>query len=527
MNNFFRINIKNNLLVVNFLLVFFLILFFNVGLLPLEKLGDFIFFVALFFVFSLYRPGWAFLFFIGTIALEKITLIPQEMGLMLRPYQLLAFLVSAAIIIRFFMKRLNFSLPKPKWHDAAILLIGFASLLSVISAPEKLLSLKLAIIVFSFIFLYFLTRIFIQDIADVSRIMPFFLGSSLIVAFFGIWQNIYFLKGQESFEIMAGRPNATFNEPDWLGIYLVLVSAMLYALIYYLQKTSNTFLFPISNKFSNFQIFKTIFIFIFLVFIFTALILTVSRSAWLGTGIATLVFLVATLFSGWKMFLKHFALIVLAGLISLATIYIFNLTSFQLFNRAVSTGGLQKITLACSQNIALPEKISDLSELEKYNCKHINLEDIKKEKEAGNFVKEISRPDPNVNIRAEIYQKSWQEIKTHPILGIGWGSIGGFLGKDERGVSLNSSNIFLEIWLGSGILGFIAFLSVWIYIFGRSVYKFFTSQTEQIKIFSLFIAISWLGITVANLFNAGILLGFMWVYLAVGLIDYKKDENRY
>jgi O-antigen ligase len=99
------------------------------------------------------------------------------------------------------------------------------------------------------------------------------------------------------------------------------------------------------------------------------------------------------------------------------------------------------------------------------------------------------------------------------------------LGKDERGASLNSSNIFLEIWLGSGILGFIAFLSVWVYIFGKSIYEFFKSNSEILNIFSLFIATSWLGLTIANLFNAGILLGFLWVYIAVVLIDYKKDAK--
>jgi O-antigen ligase len=131
-----------------------------------------------------------------------------------------------------------------------------------------------------------------------------------------------------------------------------------------------------------------------------------------------------------------------------------------------------------------------------------------------------------VNIRAEIYKKSWQQIKTHPVLGIGWGNIGDVLGKDERGAGLNSSNIFLEIWLGAGILGIIAFLSVWVYILLKSVYAFFNTEDNLIKVFSLFIAISWLGITITNCFNAGILLGFLWVYMAIALIEYKKDANR-
>jgi hypothetical protein len=181
MDNFLKFSIKNNLLVICTLLVFFLIIFFNIGLLPFGNLGDFAFFVILAFALALYRPGWAFLFFIGTIALENITLIPKEIGLMIRPYQLLGFLILIAVTIRFFAERLNFSLPKLKWYDAAVILVGLSGFLSFIMAENKILSLKLSVIICSFIALYFLTRIFIQDTEDVSRITPFFLGSSLIV----------------------------------------------------------------------------------------------------------------------------------------------------------------------------------------------------------------------------------------------------------------------------------------------------------------------------------------------------------
>ena len=233
MNNFFKFSIRNNLLVVSVLLVFFLILFFNVGLLPIGNLGDFLFFIILTFAFAFYRPGWAFLFFVGAIVLENITLIPKEIGLMIRPYQLLGFLILLAVAIRFFTKRLNFTLPKLKWYDAAIILVGLSSFLSILIAENRFLSLKLSIVICSFVALYFLTRIFIQDTEDVFKIVPFFLGSSLVVIFYGIWQNILFSKGLNSFEVMPGRPNATFAEADWLGIFLVLFITIIYSLIFY------------------------------------------------------------------------------------------------------------------------------------------------------------------------------------------------------------------------------------------------------------------------------------------------------
>jgi hypothetical protein len=530
MDNFLKFSIRNNLLAINFLLIFFLVWFFNIGILPFKVSGDFIFFVILIFAFALYRPGWAFLFFIGTIALENITLIPKEIGLMLRPYQLLGFLILLAIVIRFFVKRLNFSLPKLKWYDVAVILIGLSSFLSIVVAPDRLLSFKLAVVIFSFIFLYFLTRIFIQDVEDVSRIAPFFLGSSLVVIFYGIWQNILFARGLNSFEVMPGRPNSTFAEADWLGIYLLLIIAVLYSLMFYFDKKRekldldaqiSNFQIPISNQIQNPKSKKYFILSILYVLLLLSnilLIITVSRSAWLGAGIATIFFLLATLFSGWKIFWRQAILVISIGIISIAVVYAFNLTNFQLFNRMQSTGtGLQKITIACQEDSSLPKEIKNISQLEKYSCRHINLEDIDREKSAGNIIKEIDRTDPNMNIRSVIYKKSWEQIKAHPILGIGWGNIGGVLGKDERGAGLNSSNIFLEIWLGSGILGLVAFLSVWLYIFLKSIYEFFKTKDILLKTFSLFIAISWLGLTVANFFNAGIMLGFLWVWMAVSV----------
>jgi len=530
MDNFFKFSIRNNLLVVSVLLVFFLILFFNVGLLPIGNLGDFLFFIILTFAFAFYRPGWAFLFFVGAIVLENITLIPKEIGLMIRPYQLLGFLILLAVAIRFFTKRLNFTLPKLKWYDAAIILVGLSSFLSILIAENRFLSLKLSIVICSFVALYFLTRIFIQDTEDVFKIVPFFLGSSLVVIFYGIWQNILFSKGLNSFEVMPGRPNATFAEADWLGIFLVLFITIIYSLIFYFYvKKEDDKIYDL--RFTIYDLQK-LFYFLSLIITYVLLIITVSRSAWLGAGIASIFFAILILLRDRKIFWKTMLLIILSGIISLVIVYVFHLTTFQLFNRAVSTGGLQKITVACPSEfdseleLSSNFTISHVSELEKYGCRHINLEDINQERDSGHRIQEIYRADPNVNIRAEIYKKSWQQIKTHPVLGIGWGNIGDVLGKDERGAGLNSSNIFLEIWLGAGILGIIAFLSVWVYILLKSVYAFFNTEDNLIKVFSLFIAISWLGITITNLFNAGILLGFLWVYMAIALIEYKKDANR-
>jgi len=550
------------LILANIFLVLFLILFNNFKVIPL-RIGDFIFFAVLTLAFALYRPGWAFLFFTGTIALENINLAPTDLGISVRPYQLLGALVILAVAIRFFSKKLYFKLPKFEWYDYTLLVVVFSGFLSIINAPEKIASFKLSIIFATFFALYYLVRIYIQNSEDLKRIVPFFIGSGVVIIFYGIWQNWRFMHNLTNFETMPGRPNGTFLEADWLGMFLVLFISVIYVLIYFRHSesrqevgmknllnntTSNNFeqipayrqagFAPAGSRpqddglIANYQLLVTkLFLYLLLTSSFVLLILTVSRSAWLGAFFATFIFLWAiftdfkfrNLPAGeagwqWKKTIQIKLAIICSLAISLAIVYVFYLTNFQLFNRIQSTGtGMQKITISCTEKSNLPESIDNVSELNKYNCRHINLEEIELEKKAGNSVYEIYRKDPNVQTRSEIYKKSWNEIRDHPILGIGWGSISSVLGKDERGTGLNSSNIFLEIWLGTGIIGFSAFIIFWFYIIFNAIKNFYFSSESLQKTMYLLIIISWFGMTVANLFNAGILLGFLWVYMGIAV----------
>ena len=522
---------KYYLILANLLLVFFLILLSNAKVLPM-RFGDFVFFSSIYLIFALYRPGWSFLLFIGTIALENINLAPENLGIFVRPYQLIGALTVVSLLLRYFAKRLNFELVKSKWYDYAVGIFIFSGFLSSIFAQSKGLAFKQSAILLTFGILYWLVRNYMQTFEDVKKVAPFFLSSSVIVVFYGIFQNIRFIKGLNPFETMPGRANGTFTEADWLGIYLVVLISVIYLIIYYIkqsEKSLGEFGIPVSS--TSGQNSKLFLSYLFLIFVFALLIITVSRSAWLGAGFITLVFLKAIFtnfsfkFRDWqgKELIKHLSYVIVTILLSIGFVHVFHLTNFQLFNRAQSaSSGLQKITVACNEDVQLPEKIGGVSELEQYNCRHIKLEDIEKEKSEGNFVKEVYRTDPNVNIRSTIYQKSWEEIKKHPVFGIGWGNISNVLGKDERGAGLNSSNIFLEVWLGSGIIGLLAFLIIGVYIFVKSVVYCVKDDFES-KITGTFIILGLFALLIPNLFNAGVYLGILWIWMGVVLpLSYYK-----
>ncbi|HHE45995.1 MAG TPA: hypothetical protein ENL05_01465, partial [Candidatus Moranbacteria bacterium] len=131
---------RNYLVLANILLVFFLILLSNLGILPFKNWGDFSFFTLITFIFALYRPSWAFLFFIGTIMLENIDLAPKNLGLTIRPYQFIGALTILAVLARLALKRLDFNLPKINWQDKAVAIFTATGFISILGAVDKNLS---------------------------------------------------------------------------------------------------------------------------------------------------------------------------------------------------------------------------------------------------------------------------------------------------------------------------------------------------------------------------------------------------
>ena len=533
LEQFFKNTTKMYLILANIILVVFAIWFSNAGLLPFKNLSDFAVFAMLALILGLYRPGWTFLFFIGALVLENVNLAPKEIGLMLRPYQFFGLITIIALFAQFIFKRLAFSLPRFGWYDGLLVVFAVSGFLSSMGALQKSVSFKQSVIALSFVSLYFLTRIYVQSLEDLKRIAPFFLSSGFVVAVYAIWQNIRFLVGSNSFEVMPGRPNGTFTEPDWLGIYLVFLLAMLFVLIYHSKQ----------NK----LLLWTCWFFVMLAML--SLILTVSRSAWLGAFFVALVFLKINLLrkndneniaknswqnlrdilsiNKWQWKITGLQLFFILLAVGTALALAIPLTRFQLGNRAVSTNGLQKITIACQAGVdsIVPKEIGAINELAKYGCRHIDLEDIANEKAQGKIIMEIARPDPNVNIRAEIYQKSWEQIKKHPVLGLGWGGIGLILGNDERGAGLNASNIFLEVWLGGGVLGIASFVILIFYILIKSIVLFLNTNKSSSNTTAIaFVMLGWIAIIFPNIFNSGIFLGFVWVYLAIAVSLVEKKE---
>ena len=509
---------------------FALIVLANKGKLPLGK-GDFIFLSALALLVALWKPRWIFFLFVAAAGLENVILAGGFLPVQIRPYQFLGGVLIVAVLILFISRQNGFKILKPSWFDWLVFSLAPLTFLSLVNSSNKSASLKNNLVLLSFIALYFLARNFLKSRNDLTKAAAFFFGSNIVVVFYGFFQVFADKIGSKSFEVMFGRPNSTFTEPDWLGIYLVFSLAALFAAITHLETR-----FPsrVSPPLPRGGIKGGVIALIFLNL--ALLILTLSRSAWIGAGVVIFFWLLFSLRksdnkeTSWALnkFANNFLVIFLIFLASLAAIHFGKLSKFDLLDRARSTAtSEQKITIACEKNADIPQIISNVSDLEKFGCSHINLEEIETQKSQGKFVAEIFRKDPNVMTRGQIYRKSWDAIKSHPILGVGFGTITQILGADERGAGLNESNIFLQVWAGCGILGLIAFIAaigyLFIYAFRRAspicllnkIIGYPAAKNDFEKALNVFAALGIIALVIPNLFNAGLLMGISWIGLAV------------
>jgi hypothetical protein len=384
----------------------------------------------------------------------------------------------------------------------------------------------------SFIGLYWVTRNFVRNRKQIGEVVWFFIVSFVAVAFFSFYQIVASKLGWDSFQVMAERINGTFTEPDWLGMYLVFLLAILLGMKYILKLlTKNKNIFGEKMRrftelyimhWSAFKIFRLL-INGEIILAILIIILTVSRSAWLA-GLIVLSGYIFIIFvkHGWQESLRVIFLAGLKIILVVLFVSVIGLSTFHLGNRATSSvSGLQKITVSClsSTNLTEGSKINNTVELTQFDCRHISLEEISLEKEAGRRVLEVYRLDPNIEIRKNIYKITGQEIKKHWLFGQGFGSSSSFLGKDSLGHGLNASNIFLEVLVSIGLAGSLPFLLIMLtpLVVGWKSLQIKAGKygDKQKEVLAVFFLLTFLAIVIPNLFNSGFFLGFFWVWLAV------------
>lgn len=502
---------KKICILVNMIALTSIIFLYHCGFLMNISLSVFLALTLAIFGFSLYKPSIAFALFVGVIPLEIVTIAPNVLDIIIRPYHVmgLALVVGGGVALLRHTTLSSFSFVWNIFDTLIVLLmsVAFVSAFFQYNAEE---AVYYTIIFFSFGVWYFLTRFFVRSAQELIALMPILISSGVVISVYAIVQNVLYQTQGLHMEIMPGRPNATFTEPDWLGIYLVFVFATCITYMYYGVYYKHTW------RFFNGALYFSLFT------IVTALVITVARSAWIGACAVFLVYCIILLIQKkYKILWRHFVVCVVISVVSVIMIVLLHLTTFELDNRFASThSGVQEITVACITEtsrdaLRARAQITDVEELTAYNCRHINLEDIDAEERAGHFVFVIDRDDPNVSVRALVYQKTMTAIQQQPFRGYGWNGSSKILGTDASGTPLNASNIFLETAVAIGLIGMSVLVMIFLLfgVYAVTVVRF-AHKVEDISV-GFFVLLGGIAIIMPNLFNAGLLLGFIWVFFGM------------
>ncbi|PID55442.1 hypothetical protein CSB45_16015, partial [candidate division KSB3 bacterium] len=470
---------------------------------------------------AFFRPTLAAVFFVASVMCEALFVTPASFGFNVRLYQVVAVALCVSgvfsLVIKKYIRR-----PVFRWHifDSGVLLFLVGGIVSGALHYHVSGVVTQTIVFCSFGVVYFATRFIVQNRTDVIALFPLLIAGGTVVGAYAIVQNVLFALGAQHNEMMPGRPQATFTEPDWLGMYLVFVFAVCIAYLYDVTHNKNVWRFS-----------KPL-LFVSTTMITTAIIITVARSAWVGVVAVSVGYAVVLL---WKkqsrILLKHTLWFCATIAVSSASVFLFSLTTFELDNRIYSTStGKQEITVACdtlSSRDALiaRETIHNVAELAPYGCRHINLEDITTEKADGALVFTIDRDDPNVVSRVALYTTAYHAFAQKPFLGYGWGQSTHLFGTDQNGVPFNTSNLFLETAIAMGVFGVIVLCGLMGFLGYVSIKALRKAHNPAAISGALFVFLGGIAIIVPNLFNAGMLLAYVWVFLGMSVAVFCKKPS--
>ncbi|HHH12581.1 MAG TPA: hypothetical protein ENJ77_01745, partial [Candidatus Moranbacteria bacterium] len=489
------------------LLSLFLIYLANASVLPFSSPSWAAFWYALVFLSALYRPRWVFWFFAALLPLQTVNVAPVDFPWQIKPYQLFSAALALSLLWRAFFVGKTVSLPKWKLPDSAAAVFFLSAAATTFLSVDWPTARKQIAILFSFWLCYLLVRYFIRSPRSAGEALRFFLVGSWPISLYAVWQNWRFAHGLPHYEVMPGRPQATFAEPNWLGMYLatVLVLAAATAIFRFLSRRKKSV--------SRLELWGLCLI---AFSASTALLLTASRAAWLGALAGAVLIVAAAVWKdSFRGGLRAGVFFLSLPIFSYLAIKAGSLTAFDLLQRAESVGGRQEITVACANKAAAGalreylsaregEKLSSVDELTSFACEHIRLEEIEEKRSAGREVITVYRDDPSSEVRRDLYHRSRQLIAERPFFGIGFGREAEVFGRDDSGRAHNAGNLFLQVWLGGGLIALAALTAFLGLLLFRLFSRLAISRRRENIVFSAALLAAAVALLVSNLFNAGL-----------------------
>jgi len=223
--------------------------------------------------------------------------------------------------------------------DVTIFIFLILTVLGGIFSVSRVDSIRPALLYSCFILGYFLVVNLIRTSEWLKRCIVSLTFSALIVALYGIYENFFGIvqqtwQDEELFEDIRGRVVSTFENPNVLAEYLIMILPLMIAIFLFSKKINQKLLFLMMTGASG-----------------LCLIFTWSRGAWLGFLIGMLLFLL--------IYHRKSMLLLLGGLISLPLLPV--VLPPNIIERFLSIGNIKDTSTSYRVNIwrAVVEMIKD------------------------------------------------------------------------------------------------------------------------------------------------------------------------
>jgi len=223
--------------------------------------------------------------------------------------------------------------------DVSIFIFLLLTILGGIFSVSRETSIRPALLYSCFILGYFLVVNLIRTSEWVKRCIVSLTFSAFIVALYGIYENFFGMveqtwQDEELFEDIRGRVVSTFENPNVLAEYLIMILPLMIAIFLFSKKINQKLVFLMMTGVSG-----------------LCLIFTWSRGAWLGFLIGMLLFLL--------IYHRKSMILLLGGLISLPLLPV--VLPQNIIDRFLSIGNIQDTSTSYRVNIwrAVIEMIKD------------------------------------------------------------------------------------------------------------------------------------------------------------------------
>lgn len=295
-------------------------------------------------------------------------------------------------------------------------------------------------------------------------------GVLIIIA---LYEAIAFQLGWNSFQIFPGRVDALLPEPNWFGMWLAIVYAIILPLAFVAKEFKQQFL-----------------LWVLLLGIVLMSILSVTRASWLAIIIITTIYILyQAIFVRKYIKLLNFIIVLFAVVFGAAGMSQLGLTDFNLKDRFTSIIS-QETTYyyEVDSNTGEKKAMGDINDIK-------NKDNLLVEKQTD--INVISRKDGYINAGVIIYK--------YIFTGVGLAGYESMVGK-----GYNTNNLLLAVAVAGGIFAISLFLS-FLYIITKQ--GFIIIKEDSVLATILFG--SMLATLITGMFNDNLLMGFTWLIFGI------------